>query len=142
MVLLHIKRSDKDTFLFDTPAASEVDATIRELVKVQNLRGKVNRLAAAAEQLAMYGPMKTPEQQGLDDSTPLLEDYDVSKGEVVPHAMPQHGANYRQDPSERRTGDCPSDELAQVITRTVEDAKQLTAEATTVALKQTLFWSE
>ena len=136
MVLLHIKRSDKDTFLFDTPAASEVDATIRELVKVQNLRGKVNRLAAAAEQLAMYGPMKTPEQQGLDDSTPLLEDYDVSKGEVVPHAMPQHGANYRQDPSERRTGDCPSDELAQVITRTVEDAKQLTAEATTVALKR------
>ena len=56
MVLLHIKRSDKDTFLFDTPAASEVDATIRELVKVQNLRGKVNRLAAAAEQLGHVRP--------------------------------------------------------------------------------------
>merc|ERR550514_1005484 len=104
MVLLHVKRGDKDTFLFDTPAASPVDETVRELVKVQNLRGKVNRLAAAAEQL---------EQQGLDDATPLLEDYDVSKGEVVPHAMPQHGVNYRQDPSERRTGDCCSDELAQ-----------------------------
>jgi len=96
----------------------------------------VNRLAGAAEQLALYGPMKTPEQQGLDDATPLLEDYDVSKGEVVPHAPPQHGANYCQDPSERRTGDCPSEQLAAVIQKTVDDAKTLTAEKTTVALKR------
>jgi hypothetical protein len=135
-VLLHVKRSDKDSFLFDTPAASEVDVVVRELVKVQNMRGKVNRLAASAEQLALYGPMKTPEQQGLDDDTPLLEDYDVKSGQVVPHASPVHGANYRQDPSERRTGDCTSDELAQVIQKTVEDAKALTAEQTTVALKR------
>lgn len=136
MVLLHVKRSDKDSFLFDTPAASEVDVTVRELVKIQNLRLMVNRLAAAAEQLSLYGPMKTPEQQGLDDATPLLEDYDVTKGEVVPHAVPQHGANYRQDPSERRTGDAPSDELGQVIQKTCEDAKALIAEKTTVALKR------
>jgi len=136
MVLLHVKRSDKDSFLFEIPAASEVEATVRELVKVQNLRGKVNRLAGAAEQLALYGPMKTPEQQGLDDETPLLEDYDVKKGEVVAHAKPQHGVHYRQDPSERRTGDCPSDELAAVMQKTVEDAKVLTAEKTTVALKR------
>jgi len=135
-VLLHVKRSDKDSFLFDTPVASEVDVVVRELVKVQNMRGKVNRLAASAEQLALYGPMKTPEQQGLDDDTPLLEDYDVKIGQVVPHASPVHGANYRQDPSERRTGDCTSDELAQVIQKTVEDAKALTAEQTTVALKR------
>jgi len=135
-VLLHVKRSDKDSFLFDTPVASEVDVVVRELVKVQNMRGKVNRLAASAEQLALYGPMKTPEQQGLDDDTPLLEDYDVKSGQVVPHASPVHGANYRQDPSERRTGDCTSDELAQVIQKTVEDAKALTAEQTTVALKR------
>jgi len=134
-VLLHVKRSDKDTFLFDTPASSEVEATVRELVKVQNLRGKVNRLAASAEQLAMYGPMKLPEQQGLEDSTPLVEDYDVTTGKVN-HATPQHGANYRNDPSERRTGDAPSDELAQVITRTVEDAKALTSEKQ-VQLKRT-----
>ena len=135
-VLLHVKRTDKDTFLFDTPAASNVEETVRELVKVQNLRGKVNRLAGAAEQLAMYGPMKLPEQQGLDDDTPLLEDYNVESGNIDKRAPAQHGANYRQDPSERRTGDCPSDELAAVITKTVEDAKALTNEKTTVALKR------
>jgi len=98
---------------------------VRDLVKVHNLRLKVNRLTAAAEQLALYGPMKLPEQQGLDDDTPLLEDYDVTNGETAKRVV-SHGSNYRQDPSEKRTGDAPADELAAVINRTVEDAKALT----------------
>jgi len=125
-VLLHVKRSEKEGFLFETPAASEVSETVRELVKVHNLRLKVNRLAEAAGQLALYGPMKLPEQQGLEDSTVLLEEYDVKTGKYN-HQMPVHGANYRQDPQERRTGDAPSDELAAVITKTVEDAVALTS---------------
>jgi len=128
MVLLHVKRSDKDTFLFNIPCATQVDVVLREVVKIQNLRGKANRLADEAERLAMYGPMKLPEQQGLEDSTPLLEDYDVTSGETRARPAPTHGANYRQDPSERRTGDAPSDELAEVIRRTVQDAKALTSE--------------
>jgi hypothetical protein len=64
-VLLNVKRSDKDGFLFDIPAATGVDVVVSELVKVHNLRLKVNRLAGAAGELAMYGPMKLPEKQGL-----------------------------------------------------------------------------
>lgn len=137
MVLLHVKRSEKDTFLYETPAATEVEPTLREIVRIQNLRGKVNRLTEAAGLLALYGPMKLPEQQGLDDNTPLLDDYDEKTGTIPPRQPPTHGANYRQDPNERRTGDAPSDELAAVITRTVEDGKALTAEAM-VARKKTL----
>jgi len=128
-VLLHVKRTEKDTFLFEIPAATEVDVVVNELVRVQNLRNKVNRLADAAGQLAMYGPMKLPEQQGLEDSTPLLEDYDVTTGTIPARKPPAHGANYRQDPNERRTGDAPSDEMASVITRTVQDAQALVAES-------------
>jgi hypothetical protein len=124
-VLLHVKRSDKEGFLYETPAASEVEVVVRDLVAVHNLRLKVNRLAEAANQLAMYGPMKLPEQQGLDDSTVLLEEYDVKTGKYN-HVTPAHGANYRQDPHERRTGDAPSDELAAIITKTVQDAQALT----------------
>merc|ERR1719240_410971 len=127
MVLLHVKRSEKEGFLFETPAASEVQDTVREMVAAHNLRLKVNRLAEAAGQLALYGPMKLPEQQGLDDSTALLEEYDVKTGKYN-HVTPQHGANYRQDPHERRTGDAPSDELAAVINKTVEDAVALTSD--------------
>ena len=122
-----MKRSEKEGFLYNVPAATEVDVVVRELVKVHNLRGRVNRLAAAAGELSLYGPMKLPEQQGLDDATPLLEEYDVKTGKTE-HKAPVHGANYRQDPSERRTGDAPSDELAAVISRTVEDAKALTSD--------------
>lgn len=71
-VLLHIKLSEKEGFLFEIPAATDVDTVLREVVKVNNLRRKVNRLAEAAQQLSQYGPMKLPEQQGLEDSTPLV----------------------------------------------------------------------
>ena len=128
MVLLHVKRSDKDTFLYETPAATEVEPVLQAIVRIHNLRGKVNRLTEAASSLALYGPMKLPEQQGLDDNTPLLDDYDEKTGLVPPRQPPVHSANYRQDPAERRTGDAPSDELAAVIQRTVEDGKALTAE--------------
>jgi len=128
MVLLHIKRSEKDSFLYDVPAATEVDVVLRGVVKVQNLRGKANRLAEAAQQLSLYGIMKLPEQQGLDDDTPLLEDYNVTTGNLDPRQPAQHGTNYRQDPTERRTGDAPSDDLAAVLQRTVQDAQALTAE--------------
>uniref|UniRef100_A0A7S4IHE8 Uncharacterized protein n=1 Tax=Prymnesium polylepis TaxID=72548 RepID=A0A7S4IHE8_9EUKA len=127
MVVLNVKRTEKESFLYETPVATDVETVRRELVKVHNMRHKVNRLTAAAEQLAMYGPMKLPEQQGLDDETPLLEDYDVTDG-TTKQRIVNHGVNYRQDPSEKRTGDAPSDELASVISRTVEDAKALVSQ--------------
>ena len=49
MVLLHVKRSDKDTFLFDTPAATEVDVRAPPVVAIHNLRQKIGRLAAQVE---------------------------------------------------------------------------------------------
>jgi hypothetical protein len=128
MVLLHVKRSDKDTFLFETPAASEVDSVHREVVAIHNLRCKVNRLAEAAEGLAAHGPMKPPEQQGLDDETPLLEDYDVKTGTVADRSKPQRNEHYRPDPTEKRTGNAPPQEIAAVISRTVDDARALVSE--------------
>ena len=50
MVLLHVKRSDKESFLYDTPAAGEVDAALREIVKIHNLRQKIVRLTAGERQ--------------------------------------------------------------------------------------------
>ena len=72
-MLLHIKLSEKEGFLFEIPAATDVDTVLREVVKVNNLRRKVNRLADAAQQLSQYGPMKLPEQQGLEaEGTPFF----------------------------------------------------------------------
>jgi len=146
MVLLHVKRNDKESFLYDTPAVTEVDVALREIVKIHNLRQKIERLTSAADGLAAHGPMKPPEQQGLDDDTPLLEDYDVKSGEVAARPAPQRSQNYKPDPTERRTGNAPPDEIGAVITRTVEDAKALLSErqvqmkvpATTKALEDAI----
>ena len=128
MVLLHVKRSEKESFLYETPCATDVDVVLRELVIIHNLRQKVNRLTEQAEQLALHGPMKPPEQQGLDDETPLVDDYDVTTGTSKPRAPVQRNEHYNPDPTERRNGNAPSPELAQVLMKTVEDGKALTSE--------------
>ena len=56
MVLLHVKRSEKESFLYETPATTDVDVVLRDLVIIHNLRQKVNRLAEEAEKLAAHGP--------------------------------------------------------------------------------------
>ena len=52
MVLLHVKRSEKEGFLYEVPAQTDVDVVLRDLVVIHNLRQKVNRLSEAAAQLA------------------------------------------------------------------------------------------
>ena len=34
MVLLHVKRSEKESFLYETPAATDVEVVLRELVTI------------------------------------------------------------------------------------------------------------
>ena len=35
MVLLHVKRSEKESFLYETPAATDVEVVLRELVAIR-----------------------------------------------------------------------------------------------------------
>ena len=128
MVVLQVKRSEKDTFLYETVCSAEVDVVLRDLIAIHNLRQRVLRLAEAASALAAHGPSKPPEQQGLDDSTPLLEDYDVASGATAPRPPPARNEHYCPDPTERRTGNAPPPEIAQVLTRTVDDAQALLSE--------------
>lgn len=125
MVLLHMKHTSP-TWLAEAKAADGVEQTLRDLTAIHNARARLAALADAAATLADHGVAKTPEQQGLDDDTPLLEDYDVAAG-VVKSRPPATSTpqNYRKDPTERRTGDAPPDDIAKVLHKTVDDAKAL-----------------
>jgi len=126
MVLIHVKKAEKNEWLFETTSATSVEVVTKELCRIHNLRGRVNRLTEAATELAKHGPMKTPEEQGLDDDTPLLSDMQED-GTMKAKSKPSQGPNYNPDPSNRRNGDAPSAELQTVIQRTVDDAKVLTS---------------
>ncbi|GFR53143.1 hypothetical protein Agub_g15863 [Astrephomene gubernaculifera] len=107
MVLLHMKRSDLDQFLFETTINSTVEETTRQLADVHNLRHRIERLKAEGEELAKYGPAKRPDQQGIDQ----YQETPVEKG---PH--------YNMDPTGRRTGNACDPEVAKVLVRTLEEA--------------------
>lgn len=104
MVLIHLKRGEDEgkQFLYEVPSSMPCAELTKQIVEVYNLRLKLQRLTAAVDDLATHGPMKPPEQQGLDDATPMLEDLQpdgTTKAREV-----NHGPNYCRDPTERRTG--------------------------------------
>jgi len=110
MVLLHMKRSDLEQFLFDTTVEASVKDTIAALSSVNNLRQRIQRLKLEGEELSKYGPAKLPEKQGIDE-------YSEEAIEKGPH--------YVMDPTGRRTGNACSPDVAKVLLKTLEDAAGL-----------------
>merc|ERR1711871_725008 len=74
-------------------------------------------LKYSCDELCQYGPMKPPEKQGfLDDEEDAMRDSEA-RAKSDPH----------WDPTGKRTGAAPTDELADVIRRTVADAEEAIA---------------
>jgi len=67
MVLLHFKKSDQNQFLYETTTAITIDKLVDELVQINNMRLKIDRLAQAMEELAAKGPLKPEGLRGLNE---------------------------------------------------------------------------
>ena len=65
MVVLNVKRSEKFLFLYETTLDSKVEAVLRDLIVLINLRLKVLRIVDALEGLAQHGIAKPPNMRGL-----------------------------------------------------------------------------
>eukprot|EP00640_Fibrocapsa_japonica_P002318 CAMPEP_0113936234 /NCGR_PEP_ID=MMETSP1339-20121228/3189_1 /TAXON_ID=94617 /ORGANISM="Fibrocapsa japonica" /LENGTH=286 /DNA_ID=CAMNT_0000938633 /DNA_START=108 /DNA_END=968 /DNA_ORIENTATION=+ /assembly_acc=CAM_ASM_000762 len=114
MVVIHIKRSDTDQFLFETTCTETNDNLIAKLVAIQNTRVKIRALAGAVRALGKYGPMKPPDQQGLDE----VEDKFGEK------PIPDRGEFYEADPTGIRTGEGVGPQLVETLERVCADAEQ------------------
>merc|ERR1711939_579305 len=114
MVLLHVKKGEDINFLYRTPVTTtNNDATI-EVCRIWNLVLLIRRLKYSCDELCQYGPMKPPEKQGfIDDEEDALCDSEARQ-KADPH----------WDPTGKRTGANPTDELADVVRRTVADAEE------------------
>lgn len=113
MVLFHIKRTDTDQFLFETRTTESNDEVIRTLVrsiagsdagatpppltaargrsaqvKINNMRVLIQQLCLGCERLVEFGPMKPPEEQGLDEvrNTHIRRPARAAPAAAAPHA--------------------------------------------------------
>jgi len=113
MVLLHVKKGDDINFLYRTLVTTSNDDATREVCNIYNLILRIRRLKYTCDELCQYGPLKPPEKQGFIDEEEAMEDSEA-KAKANPH----------YDPTGKRTGENPAEELADVIRRTVADADE------------------
>jgi hypothetical protein len=109
MVVINLKRSETDQFLFECSIADSNDAVIRELCLICCLREKLGRLAGMMEELGRHGPSKREADRGLDE----IQEREGKRIEKGPH--------YCADPLGNRTGNAPAPGLAEVLSRTGAD---------------------
>lgn len=107
MVLLHVKRSEQDQFLYEAKAADDVKSVAFALATIQNLRNQITRLKLEGDELAKYGPAKAPGSEGIDS----YSEAPVEKGDW-----------YNQDPTGRRCGNACSPQVAGTLSRTLDEA--------------------
>uniref|UniRef100_A0A7S1CTE9 Uncharacterized protein n=1 Tax=Bicosoecida sp. CB-2014 TaxID=1486930 RepID=A0A7S1CTE9_9STRA len=108
MVVVHVKKTDIDQFLFETSTSESNDTLIRELVAIWNMRLRLQRLTSAALELAKHGPQKPEAERGLDETKEGAE---------------ERGPHFNPDPTGYRTGDAPAPSAAATLTKTCEEAQ-------------------
>ena len=76
MVVIQIKSGEVDTFLYENFCDTSNDTVVRDIVKIWNLRLRLQQLIGGIGELALYGPMKPPDKAGIDKV--YLHNYTVS----------------------------------------------------------------
>eukprot|EP00830_Metopus_es_P015585 TRINITY_DN4531_c0_g2_i1.p1 TRINITY_DN4531_c0_g2~~TRINITY_DN4531_c0_g2_i1.p1 ORF type:complete len:347 (+),score=82.46 TRINITY_DN4531_c0_g2_i1:2-1042(+) len=121
MVQLIYKKTDQNQFLYSTTVLTPVEQVIRELVTINNLRIKLDRLCIAMEELAQKGPLKPEELRGLSNYEQYGDDLTVKQGlEKMP---PKVGAKQVEEKTNYRTGWVLDDEVVAMILKHVGEAK-------------------
>jgi len=114
MVILDVKRSEKkNEFLYETTVKLGISELLQELCEVHNLRLKVLRVAATCKELAKHGPIRPEETRGISDDLSKVSELDVNA----------YGAPTNPDEHGFRTGVPPPPEVAEVMSRTAEEAE-------------------
>uniref|UniRef100_A0A0A9YT76 Uncharacterized protein C21orf59 n=2 Tax=Lygus hesperus TaxID=30085 RepID=A0A0A9YT76_LYGHE len=120
MVVLHVKCRDESQFLFNTTVDSSTTDVISDVVAVYNGRLKISRLCYEMEELAKHGTTYPPEILGLLEEQVQELGLKDDWGETC---VPSGGWTLNKDPVGRRNGKQPTQEMQNVITKTIEEAK-------------------
>ena len=114
MVVIQIKNSEQDTFLYETSSSHSGENVVREITQIWNLRLRLALLSQAILDLAKYGPMKLPDKAGIDDIQEKGGDFVIERNEF-----------YCMDPSGIRTGNGVGPRLTETFEQVSRDAQDV-----------------
>eukprot|EP00736_Rhodelphis_marinus_P002271 Rmarinus@m.22359 len=116
MVVIHFKRNEDQQFLYETTTDINVGELGKALVVIHNMRMRLRRLGDKCRDLCNHGPMKKPDQQGIDS---VQDEVLKSEGKE----LPVRGPTYNADPLGKRTGEAPTEELKLKILNELQTAE-------------------
>eukprot|EP00656_Telonema_subtile_P011155 TRINITY_DN1548_c0_g1_i1.p1 TRINITY_DN1548_c0_g1~~TRINITY_DN1548_c0_g1_i1.p1 ORF type:complete len:286 (+),score=88.58 TRINITY_DN1548_c0_g1_i1:139-996(+) len=111
MVLIHVKKGEDLNLYVEHDSELDIETVSRETIDVYNMVLRAKRLKSACDDLIQYGPMKPPEKQMC------LDDEEGSAADI--EAMCKSNPHF--DPTGKRTGEAPVEQMADVIRRTVSE---------------------
>ncbi|XP_013778146.1 UPF0769 protein C21orf59-like isoform X2 [Limulus polyphemus] len=120
MVKLHIKKGNESQFLHETTVDVEISELLKDVVAIYNGRLKVGRICTEMEDLAKHGTMLPPNMQGLTDEQVIELKLKDEWGEKC---IPSGGFVENKDTIGRRNGKAPNQKMAEVLTKTLSEAK-------------------
>ena len=135
MVILHVKRSDLNQFLYDTNTGVPIDELLKTLVQrkffllswpfslVNNLRLKVDMASTALEELASKGPMRPEALRGLENLDEYVKAEDLTVINGLKEMPPKTGTREVKDEHNYRTGWLVSEELCKQMLEEVMKGK-------------------
>jgi len=125
MVILHVKRSDTNQYLYETQTSILIEDLIKELVAINNWRLKIDRASQALEDLASKGPIKPEALRGLTDLEDYVKHEDLTVINGLKEMPPKTGCRTVVDEHHFRTGWLVSEELCKQMLEECMKAKQL-----------------
>ncbi|CAI2375911.1 unnamed protein product [Moneuplotes crassus] len=125
MVLIHFKKTDKNQFLYESTVKTKVDDLIHELVELNNMRLKVDRLAVSMEELATKGPQRPEELRGLEHLDEYVKSEDLTVINGLKKMPPQTGTREVIDETHYRTGWILDEEMVEEMLEGVRKAKSV-----------------
>ena len=121
MVKLHVKKGEESQFLFETTVEQNVYECLKQICNIYNGRLKVDRLCTEIEYLSKAGISLPHNMQGLtEEQIAELKLVDEWSEKCVPSG----GFVERKDEIGRRNGRAPIDRMAEILSKTMRDAKE------------------
>lgn len=127
MVLLHYKKSENDQFIAETKTTVNISEAKQLIIRVNNLRLKLDQLFQAVEGLMSHGPLKPEALRGLNTPETILPAIEMLPKEQKKWVEVAVTADreIKEDKNAQRCGVAPTQEIADKCMNSIAEYRRL-----------------